>query len=267
MPQRRPLAEIDANPRKRIELTPSKRAQIVGAAACGLGISKIAQNLEIPVSTVQYTLKVDSKRQNQISSPRPGQPRKSSARDLVKIIDYVRANPKHTYAQIRDNVVPNLSNRTFSRFLKSRGISKWICKRRPYLSEQVVEKRLQWVQTRRDWSETEWATYIFSDECSIERGAGGSRQWAFRTPQQKWHPEMIQTYRKSKDICIMVWGAIWIGGRSDLIIMKRDEEKNGGYTASSYIDVLEQTMPACWQPGRIFMQDNAPIHTAHKVKQ
>lgn len=65
----------------------------------------------------------------------------------------------------------------------------------------------------------------------------------------------------------MVWGAIWIGGRSDLVIMDRAEEGRGGYTADSYIDVLERTIEACWQPGQIFMQDNAPIHTARKVRQ
>jgi hypothetical protein len=49
--------------------------------------------------------------------------------------------------------------------------------------------------------------------------------------------------------------------------MARDTEaKKGGYTAQSYIDVLEEQMPRCWQPGLIFMQDNAPIHTAYAVR-
>lgn len=79
---------------------------------------------------------------------------------------------------------------------------------------------------------------------------------------------MVQTYRKSTDISIMVWGAIWLDGRSDLVIMKRDEEsKGGGYSANSYLKVLEEEMPKCFEPGRVFMQDNASIHTAKKVIQ
>jgi transposase len=266
MPQQRVLQEIDANPRIRKELKPILRAQIVGAAVCGVGIRETARRLKIPPATVQTTLRRDTQRQDHQSSPRTGAPHKTSARERATIIAYVRANPKHTYAQIRENVAPTLSSKTISRIVKSVGIGKWICKRRPYLSEQVVKKRYDWVQMRRDWSEEEWSTVIFSDESSIERGQGGSRQWAFRTPQQKWHPKMIQTYKKSRDISIMVWGAIWIGGRSDLKIMKRADDGRGGYTAESYIDILEQTMETCWQPDMIFMQDNAPIHTAQKIK-
>jgi len=50
--------------------------------------------------------------------------------------------------------------------------------------------------------------------------------------------------------------------------MARDPEaKKGGCTAQSYIAVLEEQMPRCWQPGLIFMQDNAPIHTAYAIRQ
>jgi hypothetical protein len=79
---------------------------------------------------------------------------------------------------------------------------------------------------------------------------------------------MVQTYRKSTDISIIVWGAIWLGGRSDLVIIERDEEsKKGGYSANSYLKVLEEEIPRCFEPGRIFMQDNASIYTAKKIKK
>jgi DDE superfamily endonuclease len=119
----------------------------------------------------------------------------------------------------------------------------------------------------REWVE-EWKSIIFSDECSMERGKGGQREWVFRLPSQKWLPEMVQTYRKSTDISIIVWGAIWYGGRSNLVIMERDEDSRGeGYSANSYLQVLNQEMPKCFEPGRIFMQDNASIHTAKNITQ
>jgi DDE superfamily endonuclease len=50
--------------------------------------------------------------------------------------------------------------------------------------------------------------------------------------------------------------------------MSRDDTAdNNGYTANLYINVLEGSLPRCWQPGMKFMQDNAPIYTAKKVKQ
>ena len=52
----------------------------------------------------------------------------------------------------------------------------------------------------------------------------------------------------------MVWGAIWYGGRSDLVIMERDEEsKKGGYSAKSYLAVMEDQLPTIWEPGMVFM--------------
>jgi hypothetical protein len=79
---------------------------------------------------------------------------------------------------------------------------------------------------------------------------------------------MIETYHKGKSISIMVWGC-FSGrlGRSELYIMERDpESKRGGYSAKSYVKVLDEMIPTVWEPDLIFMQDNAPIHTAKKIK-
>ena len=69
----------------------------------------------------------------------------------------------------------------------------------------------------------------------------------------------------------MVWACFWfVQGkirRSDLYILDRDfESKKHGYSARSYLEVLEDQMPKCWEPGLIFMQDNASIHTAFTVR-
>jgi hypothetical protein len=50
----------------------------------------------------------------------------------------------------------------------------------------------------------EWGLYMWSDECSVERGRGKATEWVFRTPTQKWHREMIQTYDCHKNMKVMV---------------------------------------------------------------
>ena len=96
----------------------------------------------------------------------------------------------------------------------------------------MVKKRLQWAKIHMNWTLDQWCTVIFSDECSLERGSGGQRIWVFRTPSQKWDKEMIEPYKKGKDIRIMIWGGIWIGGRSDVVMMTRDEDsKKKSFTA------------------------------------
>lgn len=64
----------------------------------------------------------------------------------------------------------------------------------------------------------------------------------------------------------MVWNAIWTEGRSNLVIMTRDEAAaKKGYTANSYLNVLKEQIPICYEPGRTFVQDNARIHTARII--
>jgi transposase len=266
MPQRRPLSEISGNRPEGHELTVNDRAQIIGAIKCGVSIADAARTLDFPPSTVKTTIRRDSVRSANATLPRSGRPSKASARDIRTIIRYVRINPKHTYRQIRQELQLSFSSRTVKRIIEPFHIRKWQCKQRPELSEEVAKLRYERVLLRKDWSTEEWALIIFSDESSVERGKGGQREWAWRTANQKWSPQFVQTYSKGHDISIMVWGAIWIRGRSDLVVMTRDEHaKRNGYSANSYIDVLDQTIERYWQPGMIFMQDNAPIHTAKKV--
>jgi transposase len=72
-----------------------------------------------------------------------------------------------------------------------------------------------------------------------------------------------------KDISQMVWAGIWLGGRTELIIMERDEESRSGrgYTAKSYIETLEKGLLPIYTPGIVFQQDNAKIHLAKDTKK
>ena len=69
----------------------------------------------------------------------------------------------------------------------------------------------------------------------------------------------------------MVWACFWfiVGKirRLDLYLLDRDFKlKKHGYSVRSYLEVLEDQMPKCWEPGLIFMQDNAPIYTVHAIR-
>ena len=65
-------------------------------------------------------------------------------------------------------------------------------------------------------------------------------EWVFGDRKDKWKPEMVITYKKGKDLRVIVWVAFWGGRRTPLYIMDRDfESKKYGYSAKSYIEVLE----------------------------
>lgn len=66
----------------------------------------------------------------------------------------------------------------------------------------------------------------------------------------------------------MIWAGFCGRDRTNLHRMTRDPvTSRGGYSASSYIEVLKENIPTIYEPGLFFMQDNAPIHTARKVRE
>ena len=179
-----------------------------------------------------------------------------------------RLVPKIEYDKlIRDAAVTHVSRIIIYRLLKEHGITNWIAKRRPLLTEAHAQARLQFALAHRSWV-TEWEDVIFSDECSFERGSGGNTIWVFRTPKEKWLPRMIHPKPKSRDISQMIWGAVQYGRRWPLFIMERDPEaENNGYTAQSYLRILYEALTTQYRGGEdIFMHDNASIHTAHIVR-
>jgi transposase len=49
--------------------------------------------------------------------------------------------------------------------------------------------------------------------------------------------------------------------------MNRDKASpKTGYSSRSYLEVLKDQLPIIHSPGMIFIQDNAPIHTAQLIK-
>jgi hypothetical protein len=87
-------------------------------------------------------------------------------------------------------------------------------------------------------------------------------------PEQKWNADMIQPYQKGKDISVMMWAAIYEDGHSEVVNMERDpDSEKSGYTSDSDLTDLSEQIPRTWPPGTTFIQDNARIHTAKRVKK
>jgi hypothetical protein len=51
----------------------------------------------------------------------------------------------------------------------------------------------------------EWKIYMWSDECFAERGQGKLIEWVFEYRGDKWKLLHVITYKKGKDLRIIVW--------------------------------------------------------------
>jgi hypothetical protein len=270
-PQRTPLAPITSNRLDNHEFNPYQRARAVTFNELGIKPADICTRLNIARSTLQYTLSQDPLRDNGVSLPRSGRPKSYTDADERIILRHVRNNPKDAYKQVLDGCGLTFSKSTLKKILKKHGIANWRAKRRPFLTPAHAAKRLAWCLRHRHRRDEEWGMVAWSDECSVERGRGKRAEWVFRTPAQKWNPEMVQTYGTNKNMKVMVWASFWDRARSSLYIMDRDfESKKHGYSAASYLEVLNAEVAPIFEglePGYQFMQDNAAIHTARKVKE
>ena len=218
------------------------------------------------LNTISTSALEENTRQDGITKPRSGAPLKSTTRDRRRILYIVKKSPDATYAKIRLETGLELSNSTIYRILQSFNMEHWIAKKRPVLSKDHAKARLAWCEDRKSWTSEDWAKVIFTDECSLERGSGKRPTWIWCYKGHRLDKDKVAMYEKGKDISIMIWGGIWLADRSNIQFLRRDEDAaRGGYTARSYVEILEEQIPQIYSLGMVWQQDNASIHTARLI--
>jgi transposase len=243
------------------------RGEIVGLRKGGKSPREIELELGLSRKAVRYTLDQIVHRDECKTLPRCGTPVKFDSRSRRRMLLCLRNHPKMTYQQRRDATGLKMSDSYIYRLAIAENLSHWRAKKRPELTEAVAGQRLLWCRCRAHWKTKKWREYMWSDECSVERGKEGEVVWVWGHSSDKWKPTHVETYKKGKGMRVMVSAAFWgEGERSDLLILERDfESKKHGYSANSYLALLEELVVPNYTDDLIFMQDNAPIHTAKKV--
>jgi len=134
---------------------------------------------------------------------------------VAAILDYVRKHPKHT-SQVWHRQHPFIQNNYTSNFYERMAFLTGAQNAAYTLQRNMRKFDLSGCKERAHWTKKEWETYIWSDECSIERGRGKVWEWVFCTPKERYAPQMVQIYSKSRDLSIMVGGTFGeeLGGQN-----------------------------------------------------
>jgi len=162
------LTPISSSRRRNHELSPQHRAQIYGAPRYGVSVAEIASQENLPASTVKSVIKRVYLNGGTLSKPRNGRPKKYTDRSQRAIMRMIKLNPKITYTELLERLGSQFSKATIYRILKANGVTNWHAKKRPLLKEQHAALRLSFARRYVSLTPEEWATWLFSDECSVE---------------------------------------------------------------------------------------------------
>ena len=171
---------------------------IIGAQALGHAPAEIAKTLNVPRTTVIYTLQKHPERNNEKSKSRSGRPGIFSDRDRRRTIKFARINPRITYTQLRTEVRMQCSRSTLYRTLKDYGLTNWLAKKRPLLrprwqsgdwdgacfgvSGLLSNSKKLYGQTSVRWKRGQENSV---NGCSDFRRKNGKKLWYNRTPKAR----------------------------------------------------------------------------------
>jgi hypothetical protein len=109
----------------------------------------------------------------------------------------------------------------------------------PFLSIKAKAQRLAYSREHKSDTLNNWKATIFTDEASV-RLDGHCRTWVTRKTGEAYREEcMVPRLHCGRASC-MVWGAIYYGGRSELVCFDTSgsKGKKGGVTAVIYRDKI-----------------------------
>src|SRR5579871_3011700 len=250
----------------RHEWSPTSRGKALGLCAAGNHpLREITEIIDIPKSTVG-----DIKtRGTGISKPRSGRPKKLSPRDIRQIIKYIRANKstrRISLTRLKKVFHLNVHEHTIRSALQRAGYHHKVAQHRPYLNKCDRSRRLKFAKEHKDWTKEQWRDVLFSDEMAIKLFMERcSKDYVWRTAEEKYHPNCINYGRRPKGVGLMFWG-VFRNGKMGLGLFF-DLEKGETVDSMVYRDqILLGPLQQFWEESfedvtsPIVLEDNAPVH-------
>lgn len=199
----------------------------------------------------------------------PGRPRKTTAREDRWIVQNSKKDRFTTATAISKNVKSNfginVSRHTVSRRLNEKCLFSRVPSTKPFISKKNKASRKKFATEHVTWTEEQWGCVHFSDESKFNLFGSDGRRYVRRNPTERYSPKCIKSSVKFGGGSVMVFGMISAAGPGPLVRL------HGRINAAVYKELLKQhVLPplrtAVNQPA-VFMQDNAPCHTAKSVKK
>jgi transposase len=249
------------------ELSVQARSRICELhTAAGYGAKKIhSLHPEWSINTIKTTIRRESLRNDNVTRKRSGMPRRLSDEQRDYLYDIItHTNPHATNHDLCAEVDYTVKERTIQRLVRELGRKKWLQRRRPDITPEHAKQRLEWAAR---YKHIDWTRVVWSDECTVERGAGVRPVWTFLRPSEQLQQGDVKCVRTGQSKKKMFWAAFRGEERTGLVALDGDPESaRGGVTGRVIVEVYKAFLPTIVRPGDIFMHDGASVHTAHIVR-
>jgi transposase len=219
---------------------------------------EIANVIKCSPGSVANTLKRWKDTGDVVDLPRSGRPPKLDISDPQKnpLTELIKKKRKSTSSQLKNKLSKeyniSVSIQTISRLRNDLGF-KAVCFRKvPHLTAENKRQRLEYV---RDCEGEDWSDIIFTDESSFEvENSQGYYYKRRKSPNKKG-------YTKQFPAKVMVWGGIWLDGRTELHICE------GNVDSEEYCNILWDHLIEDEQTEfKRVLQDGARAHTSRKTQ-
>lgn len=255
--------------------SPSKRGTIA-EAALHTPYRKVAERFGCSISTVSRLVHQRQQTGSNQTAERPGRPPKHSPRTLGEIRRFIirhRRDPVRSVLTMLRQDHLSISLSSLRRIMASFGYKRRVGRVKPFLNDRARLLRRNWAAYHRGESVHDWRRTIFVDEAAI-RLNGTVKTWVTRVDGEAYLPQCLVPKMMSAKATCMVWGAIWYGGRSQLVRFdtSKSEGKKGGVTAAIYRDqITKRELKKVWERvngrwrgwgGARIVEDGVSIHTS-----
>ena len=249
-------------------ISPRKGWQVIGMWRAGRKQKDIARHLRLAQGTVSKLIHRYRTKQDVRPGVSTGRPRKTTAREDRQLYRMCRERRTMSASALRDRcqqrIHIRISRGTVNNRLLSRGLRARRPAKKPLLTRERKQRRLQWAQQHRNRQLRHWRHVLFSDESRFLLHRADGRVRVRRQIGERFADDCVQGTVPHGGGSVHVWGAIHYGGKTNLVIL------HNNVNADTYREVLETEMVpyarAHFGRNFLFQHDNAPAHRARRTQ-
>ena len=209
------------------------RGYAVGLHQAGYSLSNAARWSGVGIRTVARWWSRFLETRSVELKAKAGRTRKTSSRADRLLGRLAKAHRFATARGLLQYWKQQVSIWTVYRRLREQGFRRCRPVKRPLLTLSHRQLREQWAMQRSLWRQPQWDRIVWTDESRFCLRVIDGRLRVWRQPGERFRHDVVIPRVQGGGGSVMVWAAIWTGGRSQLFHVQ------GSLTGTAYRDLLQ----------------------------